>query len=749
MHKKNTQRWSKLISTAGILAVLFGGLFAQSVRAVISNPTPVCVGTTCTLTFDATGDYYLWTPPTGARNITFDLMGAQGGKTGGLGGRVQGTLTSTPSALYIYVGGAGAAGAGAAGGFNGGGAAGGSRGDEGSGGGATDIRSTTSLNDRIAVAAGGGGTGGFFGGAGGAGGGTSGSAGTSGQGQGGSGASQSAGGNGGSPNGGTWGTAGGFGIGGTGGTSSTSGGGGGGGGYYGGGGGGADIDGCCTNGGGGGGGSSWNNATLTSSVTHTAGYRSGAGIATISYVLPPSVSSFTPGATLTNSTSISYNLVFNESVTGLTNTDFATTGSTATCTTISVSGSGTSYLVTASGCSTGTYKLILLANTITGTVNGPSADSTSTDVVIERTAPTVTVTSPTSPNNALTLDYTLTFSESVTGLSASDFSISGSTCVISNVSGSANQYTVRVQSCSDAASAYLVMQPNSVSDAALNLGPLTAPSFTTVTVDRSASEPTWASAVATSYTSPSFQVDFSEAVNGFTASDVSNTGTATGCLISVSSATVTRYSISTTGCSLGSVRLEIAQGAYTDALGNTGPAAVSASGVTTVLAQPAPTPTPTPTAAPSPTPTATPAPAPISSGGGSSGGSGGGTGSGGSTEPSNSTPVETKLNSPTANLEPAATLEIVAAQPIRKTYAFSSAIKLPTSPTEEPIAIYEPDAPQITVDNPTNDPPVRPSTNWQQYAIIGVGGLSGLLATIGIAKGARQMRNRRLVKKFA
>ena len=230
MHKKNTQRLSKLISTAGILAVLFGGLFAQSVRAVISNPTPTCVGTTCTITFDATGDYYLWTPPSGARNISFDLMGAQGGRTGGLGGRVQGSLLTTPAALYIYVGGAGASGAGAAGGFNGGGAAGGSRGDEGSGGGATDIRSTTSLNDRIAVAAGGGGTGGFFGGAGGAGGGTTGSAGLSGQGQGGSGGSPSAGGNGGSPNGGTWGTSGGLGIGGTGGTSSTSGGGGGGGG---------------------------------------------------------------------------------------------------------------------------------------------------------------------------------------------------------------------------------------------------------------------------------------------------------------------------------------------------------------------------------------------------------------------------------------------------------------------------------------------------------------------------------------
>ena len=334
MHKKNTQRLSKLISTAGILAVLFGGLFAQSVRAVISNPTPVCVGTTCTLTFDSTGDYYLWAPPAGARNVSFDLMGAQGGKTGGLGGRVQGSFVSTPSLLYIYVGGAGLAGAAAAGGFNGGGAAGGSRGDEGSGGGATDLRSSTSINDRIVVAGGGGGTGGFFGGAGGPAGGLTGTAGTNGQGQGGSGGTQSAGGNGGSPNGGTWGTGGSLGIGGTGGTSSTAGGGGGGGGYYGGGGGGADVDACCTNGGGGGGGSSYNNATLTTAVTHTAAYRAGAGVAVISYVMPPSVTTFTPGSTLTNSTSFSYNLVFNESVSGLTNTDFVTTGSTATCSTL-------------------------------------------------------------------------------------------------------------------------------------------------------------------------------------------------------------------------------------------------------------------------------------------------------------------------------------------------------------------------------------------------------------------------------
>jgi hypothetical protein len=106
--------------------------------------------------------------------------------------------------------------------------------------------------------------------------------------------------------------------------------------------------------------------------------------------------------------------------------------------------------------------------------------------------------------------------------------------------------------------------------------------------------------------------------------------------------------------------------------------------------------------------------------------------------------VELNPNSPANNME------IVAAQPVRKTYAFSNAIKLPTSPEEEPIAIYEPDAPQITVENPTDDPlPVAPKNNWQQYAIIGVGSVSGLLATIGVIQGARKMRNRRLVKKFA
>jgi hypothetical protein len=154
------------------------------------------------------------------------------------------------------------------------------------------------------------------------------------------------------------------------------------------------------------------------------------------------------------------------------------------------------------------------------------------------------------------------------------------------------------------------------------------------------------------------------------------------------------------------------------------------------VATPTPTATPTPaassSASPTPSQNSAPAqgssPAPVSTG---SNGDGPASGSG------------------TALLNQVSNLEIVAAQPVRKTYAFSSAIKLPTSPTEEPIAIYEPDAPQISIDNPTDDSPVAAKNDWQQYAIIGVGSLSGLLATIGITKGVRQMRTRRLVRKFA
>ncbi len=95
-----------------------------------------------------------WTVPARVCSATFDLYGAEG--SGGIGGaRITTTLTVKPGTLYyVFVGSWGTVGNG---GYNGGGDA---SGNGVGGGGATDVRTGSSLSDRILVAGGGGGNGG-------------------------------------------------------------------------------------------------------------------------------------------------------------------------------------------------------------------------------------------------------------------------------------------------------------------------------------------------------------------------------------------------------------------------------------------------------------------------------------------------------------------------------------------------------------------------------------------------------------
>jgi gliding motility-associated-like protein len=231
-----------------------------------------------TQTFSYTGSIQNWTVPTGVTSLSFTAEGAQGGSgtagygVGGLGGRVQGSLSVTPGqALSIYVGQMPLSNIG---GFNGGGNGANNTYGRG-GGGATDIRiGGVALANRVVVAAGGGGGGTncFSAGqnSGGVGGGATGGNGYQCNQQTnyvGFGGSQTAGG----INLGGLGQTGGLGQGGNGGTTY---GGGGGGGYYGGGGGSY---------GGGGGGSSYALATVVSNSIVTSGVRTGNGELTISW----------------------------------------------------------------------------------------------------------------------------------------------------------------------------------------------------------------------------------------------------------------------------------------------------------------------------------------------------------------------------------------------------------------------------------------------------------------------------------
>jgi hypothetical protein len=105
------------LSLVALFASLFSGIiFGHTpANAISSNPTPVCSGTFCTMTFTFTGDYYTWTTPyTGA--YTLEVWGAQGGNggaysstsrsTGGRGGYAKGEASiAGGTTLNIYPGG--------------------------------------------------------------------------------------------------------------------------------------------------------------------------------------------------------------------------------------------------------------------------------------------------------------------------------------------------------------------------------------------------------------------------------------------------------------------------------------------------------------------------------------------------------------------------------------------------------------------------------------------------------------------
>lgn len=268
------RRPGRAMAVAAAVLALVGQLaLGAPVGAEHSVPASV------TETFTCTGGVQYFTVPQGVSSVHVVATGAPGGtpSSGGVGGdgaRVEGDLAVTPGAtLSVLVG---CPASERFGGFNGGGTANTTQygGHGAGGGGASDVRSTDALGDRLIIAAGGGGGGttsaGTSPGAGGAGG----DAGASGSNSGGSptslgggAGSQTAGGAGGRAGGsdlngarGNDGAAGGFAQGGAGGAPAFNnpgrGGGGGGGGLYGGGGGGGGGTGDSTSGGGGGGGGS-------------------------------------------------------------------------------------------------------------------------------------------------------------------------------------------------------------------------------------------------------------------------------------------------------------------------------------------------------------------------------------------------------------------------------------------------------------------------------------------------------------
>ena len=263
----------------------------------------------------------------------------------------------------------------------------------------------------------------------------------------------------------------------------------------------------------------------------------------------------------TKTSPVHFTVVFSASVTDFATGD-VTLGGSAGATTATVTGSGTTYDVAVTGMSTTGTVIASLAPGVATSSGHPSAASTSTDntVTWDVTAPTVTINQAVGqadPTGTTPMNFTVVFSEAVTGFVTGDVTLSSSTAGGSKsgtVTGSGTTYNVAVTGMTTAGNVVATVAAGVASDASGNLNvvststdnsvswdPFAGP---TVTINQAAGQPD------PTATSPiNFTVTFSAPVTGFDATDVTLVSTA-GTVYAVVTATSTSvYNVAVYGMS--------------------------------------------------------------------------------------------------------------------------------------------------------------------------------------------------------
>ena len=305
-----------------------------------------------------------------------------------------------------------------------------------------------------------------------------------------------------------------------------------------------------------------------------------------------------PATESTTATSVTFRVTFSEAVTGVGTDDFALTSTgSATGTIASLSGSGSTYDVTVNAIAgTGTLRLDLKASGTgiedaagNGISGGFTTGQTYKVQPADITAPTVESINRKSPatenTTATNVTFQVVFSEPVTGVDASDFTVTKTNTVngsITSVTGSGTTYDITVSSITGAGTLGLHLNSSGtgITDAAgngINGGFTSGQTYNIEEADVTAPvvqsinrhQPTTES---TSATSVVFRAIFSEAVTGVSASDFSLTkdGTADGTIAAVSGSGTT-YDITVNSITgNGTLRLDLnASGTgITDAAGN-------------------------------------------------------------------------------------------------------------------------------------------------------------------------------------
>ena len=221
-------------------------------------------------------------------------------------------------------------------------------------------------------------------------------------------------------------------------------------------------------------------------------------------------------------------------------------------------------------------------------------DDETADTTAPRVASIVRETPTSSPTNADSLTWRVTFSETVSNVDAADFAVSGTTATVTavaTVSGVTGAYDVTA-SGGDLASvnatvALTISSSHNIQDGASNALNNTVPTGTndnSYVVDNTAPTVTISGVPATSDAPFTATFTFSEAVTGFAVGDITlSNATASSftvtSTVTVSGSTVTRTKVSTalvTPAAAGAVTVDVSANAAQDAAGNGNTAAARA-----------------------------------------------------------------------------------------------------------------------------------------------------------------------------
>ena len=279
-------------------------------------------------------------------------------------------------------------------------------------------------------------------------------------------------------------------------------------------------------------------------------------------------------------------ITFSETVSGFVGSDVSLRGSAASITSWRANSGNTVYTATITPTASGTVTIGVAANVATDAANNSNTAATSKTVTVDVDRPTVTIGVP-SGTQTSAFNATITFSETVSGFTQSDVSLSGSAASITSWRANSGNtvYTATITATANG-TVTIGVAANVATDAANNAN--TAATSKTVTIrtvtilvvqiqQADTTSPGVSILVPSDTQMGAFDVtiEFTETVSGFVGSEVSLSGSAASITSWRANSDNTVYTATITPTASGTVTIGVAANVATDAANNQNTAATT------------------------------------------------------------------------------------------------------------------------------------------------------------------------------